>query len=139
MPIIPQDTPDVRAQVEPLVAPYGDKVRLRFGVPRPEPAKTLEGSYVPPLAAPAPAKPAPRLRDHVSLPATARCVRGGTLTIKPGQDVRRLCLAAGSRKVVAGNGKAAKLKLKARRTKVAVTVTLEDGRTAAQTFTYRRC
>jgi hypothetical protein len=138
--VIPQETPEVRAQVDALVAPYGDKVRLRFGVPRPQAGTLLIGTApeLPPGGS-APAKPTPRLRDHVALPATARCVRGGTLTVKPGKDVRKLRLAAGTRKVVAGNGKAAKLKLKARRTKVAVTVTLKDGRTATQTLTYRRC
>ena len=137
------DTPELRAQVEPLLAPYGDKVRLEFGgnwsmtgsTPAPPPA---------PPAAPAPApspspKPALRVREHVRLPTTARCVRGGTLTIKPGKSVQRLRLAAGSRTATARNGKAAKLKLTARRTKVTVTATLADGGTATQTFTYRRC
>jgi hypothetical protein len=137
--VIPQETPEVRAQVEAFIAPYGDLVRVRFGVPRPEPSKPLIG-YLPELPpAPLPAKVAPRLRDHVSLPATARCVRGGTLKVKPGKDVERLKLAAGSRRVFARDGRAAKLKLKARRTKVAVTVTLKGGGTASQTFTYRRC
>lgn len=141
--VIPQDTPEIRERVEAFIAPYGDKVRVRYGVPRPEPAKSLIGYSTTPVPPPPVTsehvKPAPRLRDHVSLPGTARCIRGGTLKVKPGKDVQRLKVVAGSRRVFAGNGKAAKLKLKARRTKVAVTVTLAGGGTATQTFTYRRC
>ena len=79
------------------------------------------------------------MRDYVALPATARCVRGGKLTVKPGKQVARLELVAGKRSASASHGKAAKLKLKSRRTKVAVTVTFKDGGSATQTFTYRRC
>lgn len=131
------ETPELRAQAEAWVAPYGDKVRLRFGVGRAVPAI---GSTPIPTAPLETAKPALRLRDHVALPATTRCVRGGTLTVKAaGQQVRKLRLAAGARAAFGKPGKPAKLKLKARRTKVAVTVTLKDGRTATQTVTYRRC
>lgn len=137
--VIPQETPEVRARVEALVGGYGDKVSVRYGVPRPEPAIAPIGTAPPlPPGIAETAKPSVRLRDHVSLPATARCVRG-RLTVKPGKDVRKLRLAAGSRKAFGKPGKPARLTLKARRTKVAVTVTLKDGGTATQTLTYRRC
>lgn len=118
------DTPESRARSAALLAAYGDKVRVRFGVPKP----TGEAHAL-----------APRVRSFVSLPKTSRCVRGSTLTAKPRAGVARLRLSAGARTVVARGGKPARLKLKARRTKVTVTVTLKGGSRAVQTFTYRRC
>lgn len=138
--VIPQETPEVRAQVEALVGGYGDKVSVRYGVPRPEPVRAPIGSTPPlPPGGVERATVPVRLLDHVSLPAAARCVRSGTLTVRAGKDVRKLRLAAGMRKAFGKPGRPARLKLKARRTKVAVTVTLADGGTATQTFTYRRC
>ena len=134
------ETPELRAAAEPLLAPYGDLVRLEFGgrwmvtpsigTPPPPPA--------PPVTTPKPeaVKPA-RVRDHATVPS--RCVRTRTLRVKPGAQVERLRLAAGKRTTSARNGRVAKLKLTARRTRVKVSVTLADGRTAEQTFTIRRC
>lgn len=132
--------------MEPLLAPFGDKVALRFdilvfivpttpGTPPPPEVKPTVHTVPTPSVQPL----APRLRDHVSLPSTAHCVRGGTLSVKPGKQVARLRLTAGGRAASARDGKAAKLKLKARRTKVAVTATLEDGSVVQQSFNYRRC
>lgn len=133
------ESPELRAQAEALLAPFGDLVRVRYGVGRPVPAIGPVRPVPEILDTEPPAAEAPRLRDHVTLPSTARCVRGGTLKVKAGTQVRKLRLAAGSRKAFGAAGKPAKLKLKARRTKVAVTVTLQDGGTVTQTFTYRRC
>ncbi|MDA0180900.1 hypothetical protein OJ997_11395 [Solirubrobacter phytolaccae] len=136
------DTPENRVTGDAFVAPYGDLVRVEYGVqPIPANQGVITDSVAPlPVAPPTPQpRLTPRVRDHVALPARARCVRGGTLTVKPGKQVAKLGLAAGARRTSASAGRAAKLKLKARRTEVAVTVTLKDGSVATQSFTYRRC
>ena len=81
-------------------------------------------------------RPTLKVRDYVSLPRTSRCAR--TVAAKPraGADVRRVRLAVGKR---VSAGKQPRLKLKSKRSKVTVTVTLRDGTTAIERLTYRRC
>ena len=131
--IIDAETPELRARVEQLLAPFGDKVRARYGV-----------GYVTPDIGPAPSPPGPlqtaaklRVGDYASLPRSSRCVRGERLGVKASNAT--VTLSVGARRAIAKPGKRAALRLTQRRTKVTVTVRLPDGRTAAQTLMYRRC
>jgi hypothetical protein len=133
-----KQTPEVVAETEAKFAQFGDKVTLRYcdcvitpiagAVPAPAPA---------PGAQPAP-KPtaAPRVSDYVTRPTTRRCIKGPTLTVKAKRDAKSVRLTAGKRHAA---GKRPRLKLKQRATRVTITVTLKDGRTASQTMTFRRC
>ena len=125
--IVDPETPELRARVEQLLAPYGDKVRVtdRVGY-----AIADMGSAPAP-----PSRPAIRIGDYVSLPRSSRCVHGKRLGVKASNAT--VTLSAGARRAIAKPGKRAALRLTQRRTKV--TVKLSDGRSAAQTLTYRRC
>lgn len=137
------ETPELRAVADALTATHGDKVHIEFDLKYAIPLNGTTHDRVALLPEaqpnlPVQQRPTLRVRDHASLPKPAKCVRG-VLTVKPGTDVARIKLAVGQRKVFARAGKAARLKLKSRRTKVTVAVSLKDGGTATETFTYRRC
>jgi hypothetical protein len=132
------ETPELRAQVEALLAPYGDKVVITYGVGWAVPAI----GYVPSAAGTLPpaVKP-PRVRDYVSVPRTSRCVKGRTISVKAARraDLRSVAVASGARHASAKPGRRAKLKLLKRKTRITVTVSLKDGRKGTQALTYRRC
>jgi hypothetical protein len=132
------ETPELRARTEALLAPYGDKVRVRYGQGWPQPAI---GAVTPEPQTPAPQqRPTLKVRDYVSLPRTSRCVRGGAVSAKPRvAGVERVRLAVGKRSVAARSGRTARLRLKSKRSQVTVTVILSDGASAIEHLTYRRC
>jgi hypothetical protein len=74
----------------------------------------------------------------VSRPGTGRCLRGA-LTVTAKRGVKSVRLTAGKRHAAATAGKKARLTLKQRSTRVTVTVTLPDGRSASQKLLYKRC
>lgn len=126
----PDATPDVVARTEAIVAPYGDRVFVRYG-----------RGWLQAAAAPGLAIPPIRLADYVTLPAAGRCVRGRTVGVKAARrsDLRNVTLTAGRRRVTATAGKRARLALKARSTTITVRVRLRDGRTATRTLAFKRC
>jgi hypothetical protein len=133
------ETPELRARAEAHLAPFGDKVVVRYGTgwARAEPG-IVPG---PPPSTPLPKpetqqRPTPKVREFVTLPRTSRCAR--TVGAKPraGLGVKRVRLQIGKR---ASAGKAPRIKLKSRRSQVTVTVTLADGSKAVEVLTYRRC
>jgi hypothetical protein len=132
------DTPDVVAHVSGLMAPFGDKVYVRYGDPVIVPAI---GEVKPEDLARQNALRAPRVGAYATLPKAGKCVRGREIGVraKASKELRSVTLAAGKRHVTATAGKRARLRLTSRATKVQVTVTLSDGRTATKTVTYRRC
>lgn len=113
-------TPALETETAAVLAPFGDKVRFNL-------APGIPGS----AAAPAPARPAVRVRDFAFVP---RCVRGDRLVVRASKSsaLRSVTISAGKRRAIARAGGKARLKLKARRTRVAVTVKLRDGRTATE-------
>jgi hypothetical protein len=128
-------TPEVLAETEARFAPFGDRVHLRYCECVITPAAlTLPA----PQPAPSPApQPAPiRVGDYVKRPVTSRCIHGRTLSVSVKAGAKSVRLRAGKRHA---SGKRARLALKQRTTRVTVTVTLRDGRTASQTLTFRRC
>jgi hypothetical protein len=127
----PAETPELRAQIDAALAPFGDTVRVRFGINF---AGTTLDALVP--ATTIQQRPTPKVREYVSLPRTSRCARTVGARPKPGLDVKRIRLQIG-RRVSAGAGP--RLKLKARRSTVKVTVTLTDGTRVFEDLTYRRC
>ncbi|MDA0164158.1 hypothetical protein OM076_28045 [Solirubrobacter ginsenosidimutans] len=139
--LVPEATPEIRAETEALFASLGDKVFIEY-----QPGTTV----VTALAAPAPTTPAPvaqspfvnlpavRVRDFVSRPATGRCLRGA-LTVTAKRGVTSVRVTAGKRHATATAGRKARLALKQRSTHVTVTVTLPDGRSASQKLIYKRC
>ena len=131
-------TPDVVAHVSGLMAPFGDKVYVRYGDPV---AVPVPGVVDPEDLARQNAVRAPRVGAYATLPKAGKCVRGRAIGVraKATEELRSVTLAAGKRRVTAASGKRARLRLTSRATKVQVTVTLSDGRTAAKTVTYRRC
>lgn len=128
------DTPERRAQAEALLAPFGDKVRVVHGVSW---AQAAVGQ-VPGIAEQSGPgqRPTLKVRDYVTLPRTSRCARTVGAKARSGADVKRVRLAIGKR---VSAGKHPRLKLKSKRSKVTVTVTLRDGTTAIENLTYRRC
>jgi hypothetical protein len=132
------DTPDVVAHVSGLMAPFGDKVYVRYGDPV---IVAGVGEVTPEDLARENALRAPRVGAYATLPKAGKCVRGRTIGVraKASKELRSVTLAAGKRHVSATAGKRARLRLTSRATKVTVTVTLSDGRTATKTVTYRRC
>jgi hypothetical protein len=101
-------------------------------------------------AAPVPAEPSERraraqeprqrptleVRDYVLLPRASRCARTVGARPRAGAGVERITLAIGQR---TSAGKRPRLGLRARRTRVTVTVELSGGAVAIETLTYRRC
>ena len=120
------------------MAPFGDKVYVRYGDPVIVP--TI-GEVKPEDLARQNAVRAPRVGAYATLPKAGKCVPGRTIGVraKATEELRSVMLAAGKRRVTAASGKRARLRLTSRATKVQVTVTLSDGRTATKTVTYRRC
>jgi hypothetical protein len=125
----PEATPEVVARATALFGGLGDIVRLEYGRP------------VVPLAGTVPAVPAIDPARFATMPKAARCVRGKAIGVRAADDaaLRSVTLRAGKRSVTAKRGQRAQLALKSRATRVTLTVSLRDGRTATQTFTYRRC
>ena len=121
--------PENVARVQALIGQYGDKVRVTYGV------------RIVPVAGVVPAPAAVNAGQYATVPKAARCVRGKAIGVRAADDaaVRSVTLQAGKRSVTAKRGKRAQLALKSRSTRVTLTVSLRDGRTATQTFTYRRC
>jgi hypothetical protein len=135
-----KQTPEIVAQTEARFAQFGDKVHLSYSESVLAPAVGTVPAGPPATPSPTPpsapeAESALRVGDYVKRPITSRCIRGGRLTVKAtgGAKVR---LRAGKRHA---SGKTARLALRQRKTRVTVTVTLPDGRTASQTLTFRRC
>lgn len=135
--VVDPETPELRAQVEPLVAPFGDKVVVRYGQGRAYPAI---GIVTPPGQPPAQdrmqQRPTPKVREFIALPLTSRCARTVGARPKAGLDVKRVRLQIGKR---VSAGKHPRLRLKSRRSTVKVTVTLTDGTRVFEDLTYRRC
>ncbi|MDA0173167.1 hypothetical protein OJ998_28960 [Solirubrobacter taibaiensis] len=133
--VIGPDTPELRAQVEALLAPFGDKVRATYGH-----SPALPAIAAPPLNTPRQEqRPTPKVREYVTLPRTSRCAR--TVAAKPraGLGVERVRLQIGKRSVSARGGKAARLPLKSKRSQVTVTVFVKDSVPVTEKLTYRRC
>jgi hypothetical protein len=141
--LVPEVTPEIQAETEALFAQFGDKVVIRY-----VPHTTVATPLAAPSPAPAPGtvvarppfidRPAVRVRDFVSRPATGRCLRGA-LAVTAKRGVKSVRLTAGKRHTTATAGKQARLALKQRSTRVTVTVTLPDGRSASQRLVYKRC
>lgn len=130
------DTPELRAQVDALLAPFGDKVRVTYGHAPVSPA--LGG---PPVNTPRPdQRPTPKVREYVSLPKTSRCVKGGAVSAKPRiSGIERVRLQIGKRTASARGGKAARLRLKSKRSTVTVTVFVKGAVPVTEKLAYRRC
>ena len=139
-------TPEQFLRVVELLAPFGDKVRvelLTYGPP--SPAIGLAPPTPPRPPTPQPARPPVALARHVRMPLGTRCIRAGRVRIaaRPSTPrVTRLTVqVAGTRRSIGG----ARLKkpltvvLRARRTRVVVTVRLADGRVGTRSVTYTRC
>ncbi|HEY6890182.1 MAG TPA: hypothetical protein VI300_20430, partial [Solirubrobacter sp.] len=141
--LVPELTPEIKAETEALFAQFGDKVVIRY-----VPHTTAAIPVGDPGLAPAPGtvvagppfvdRRALRMRDFVSRPGTGRCLRGA-LAVKAKRGVKSVRLTAGKRHATAAAGERARLALKQRSTRVTVTVTLQDGRSASQKLVYRRC
>ena len=127
----PAETPDVVARTQALLAPFGDRVHVQYGTGFARPAILVSPAAVPAVNA----------RQYATVPRTARCVRGKAIGVRAADDaaLRSVTLTAGKRSVTAKRGKRAQLVLKSRSTRVTLTVSLRDGRTATETVTYRRC
>ena len=128
--------------VDGLLAPFGDKVVVVYGTNYGQmiPFRAPRRGPVPPIARRADrpvSRPPLRFGDHVSLPRASRCIKGKTLGVKAHNAA--VTIRAGTRTATAQPGRRVALRLKQRKTKVHVTVTHADGRTATQAFTYRRC
>jgi hypothetical protein len=142
------ETPELRARVDALLAPFGDRVRARYGalhgVAMPLPGVAVQIATGAPTTTTPPNDTTPakalRVRDYVTLARTSRCVQGRRLTVKAAKTVKSIAVtAAGTRKLTLKAGKRGVLRLAKRTNKVTITVTLKDGRTATQTLRYRRC
>jgi hypothetical protein len=141
--LVPAVTPEIEAETEALFAPFGDKVVIRYA-----PFTTVATPVADSAPAPPPGivvarppfidRPALRLRDFVSRPATGHCLRGA-LTVRAKRGVKSVRLTAGKRHATATAGKKARLALRQRSTRVTITVTLPDGRSASQKLVYKRC
>lgn len=136
----PDETLEIAAQAQALLAPFGDMVRIVYGI---GPAVAMVGTVesLPSASNPSPKDTArsPRVRSYVTLPVASRCVRGTSIGFRTRGDAKSVTLSAGKRRATATSGKRARLALRSRATKVKVTVKLRDGRTATETVTYRRC
>ncbi len=135
-------TPEIVERVRALLAPHGDKVRLAVsphGPPMPVPMPAPAGPLRPASAA------AVALGRHVTMPLARRCVRGKQLRVgvrRGASSVRALTVTVGDRERTIRGARLRKpfvVALGARRTKVAVTVRLADGRAATRSVTYVRC
>jgi hypothetical protein len=126
-----QDSPELRAETEALIAPFGDKVSLSYC-----PCVITGGSVPTQALPPSPSTPAAPgrpldVRDFYS----KRCRRGVLrLTAKNGS--KSLRLSAGKRHAA---GKRVRLRLNRRFTRVKVTVIRKDGGTFAQRVPFKRC
>jgi hypothetical protein len=129
------ETPELRAHADALVAAHGDRVRVEIDPRLAVPADIGTGVPLSQQSAPG-QRPTLKVRDYVSLPRSSRCARTVGAKVRPGADVKRVRLAIGKR---VSAGMSPRLKLKSRRSKVTVTVTLRDGGVAVDRFTYRRC
>ena len=129
------DSPELRAQVEALLAPFGDEVRVTYGHSAVSPAVAAPPLYTPRQEQ----RPTPKVRESVTLPRTSRCAR--TVAAKPraGLGVERVRLQIGKRSASARGGKAARLPLKSKRSLVTVTIFVKDGLPVTEKLTYRRC
>jgi hypothetical protein len=140
-------TPEQFLRVLALVEPYGDKVRVEL-VPHgpPSPGVLVLG--------PQPPQPQPQGRPavrpvsfsrHVKMPILRRCTRARQVRVaaRGGQPaVKTLSIRSGGRtRTISGKRLARPLvvALRARRTTVAVTVRVADGRAASRTVTYTCC
>lgn len=139
-------TPEQFLRVMAIAEPHGDKVRIEL-VPHGPPMPAIQ-PLPPPPRPPPPQQPRPQpvaFDRHVKMALLRRCVRGREVRIaaRAGQPrVTSLTVSSGGRlRTIVGKRLAKPLvvKLRARRTEVAVTVRLADGRTAGRTVTYARC
>ena len=128
---LPEATPEIVA-------------RVHGAVRRPRRHRARSSTAVPDRAAsPGRCPPFRRSTPRGTRPCRRRPAACAARRSACGRRTTRRCArsrsAAGNRSVTAKRGKRARLALKSRATRVTLTVSLRDGRTATQTFTYRRC
>ena len=138
-------TPEIVDRVTALLAPFGDQVRLvvhPYGPPVPD---SVPGDVEPPLVLPHSQLQGITFAKYVRMPLAGRCVHATqvrvsaramrpaarTLAVKVGRRTRTIRGARLRKPLVVA--------LHAKRTRVAVTVRLADGRTATRSPTYVRC
>lgn len=135
--VLPPTTAAGYERVTALLARFGDQVR----------AVRASGGSPAPAGSPGASSRARRVSflRHVRMTPALRCLRGRTarITARRGSPaVRSLAVrVAGRTRTYAGRrlAKAIVVALRARRTKVVVTVRLADRRSAVRTVTYTRC
>ncbi len=128
----PDPSADAVQTAAAAVAPFGDKVRFRFIT---QVAQALVG-VVPAVPQPKP----PIVGGDVSLARASRCVHGKAITVKARKaaDLQSLVVAVRGHKARLGAGRSTRVAL-ARRTRVTLTVTLRNGATATQAYSFTRC
>jgi|GEM_PF-1739500 len=136
------------AQVDALLAPFGDQVR--WVASSPAVAMVGAGSIQPPSSPPGGAQPQPkpqppatprvRVATYVSLPPARRCVRGGVVHVRPraSRALRSIAVKANGRSARSSTAPVA-VRLRHHRTKLTITATLADGRSGTRTLTLTRC
>jgi hypothetical protein len=138
-----EPSPELLAQAQALKDAHPGRVHdvtVTKGDGRVFPAIGIAGAPLPVPASPG-AAPALKVADYVSLPKANRCVRRHTLTVKARKrdDLKTVAIKAPTRKVTLRAGKSARIRLRAHKSKLSLTVTTRGGQTATQAITFRRC
>ena len=134
-------TPDQQAAVAAALAPLGDKVRFQLVKGALTTAPPATGVTPPPGQGHGAAPKPVRVRSYVTLARNDRCVRASKVTVKARRkaDLQLVSVVVGTRTTKLRPGRSAKVALKRRKTSFTLKVSLRNGTTGTQAFTYTRC